>query len=450
MKKLIILIISIASLYAAELNTMDEYNKALKYYNNKDYKQAYEIFSKLSDSMVNQKRLNFYLGRSAYELGNYEAALAAFDRVTMEDPENLRVHLELAQTYLKLGLNDEAKKELELLKDSNIPQNIRDHVERQIAVIDASKKSNFFNFTAIAGMLYDTNIENGTDVSQYSVYVPQLDSNFDVTTKDEVAAAAYELGLVTQYIKKMSDEFVFDNSLTLYANNYFNPTYKNKNMQIASFKVTPTYIQQNYTFGFNMFFDHIWYGQVNYMNNFALMPEYNRKINDNYIYKGALRYARKQFIQTANNYGNPAANPSNDTERNSNTYEVINEISYIGESTGLSKLNLLLGREAQLKDIRYDVNRAYMNIIASNNFPINQEFLLSTSLGFNYVKYEDFDTSFQKHRKDWKYDANIGLMYSLNKSTSLNVSYKYINQISNAQPYDYSKHVVKTNLYYRF
>ncbi|WP_294961034.1 hypothetical protein [Sulfurimonas sp.] len=80
------------------INVDLQYKEAVKSYKEKDFKNSYEIFSKIYLSKLSDVNLNFYFGRSAFETGNYEAALAAFERVEMLDSTNIN-------NKLQMGLN---------------------------------------------------------------------------------------------------------------------------------------------------------------------------------------------------------------------------------------------------------------------------------------------------------------------------------------------------------
>ena len=93
MKKLLvsifILTLTCSLLVGDELDK--QYETALNEYKSGDFKASYEILSKLYMDNLSDADLNFHLGRSAYETGHYEMALAAFERVEMLDEGNLGV-----------------------------------------------------------------------------------------------------------------------------------------------------------------------------------------------------------------------------------------------------------------------------------------------------------------------------------------------------------------------
>lgn len=55
-------------------------------FNNSEFQKAYDVFSKLVRKDPSNMDLNFYLGRSAYESGDYETAIFAYDRMLIQNP----------------------------------------------------------------------------------------------------------------------------------------------------------------------------------------------------------------------------------------------------------------------------------------------------------------------------------------------------------------------------
>ena len=79
--------ISINNVYKAQ------YSKALKAFKNKNYDKSFKEFNLLFQNNLDNILINYYLGRSAYELGKYEFAISAYDRILIQEPNNSKVRL---------------------------------------------------------------------------------------------------------------------------------------------------------------------------------------------------------------------------------------------------------------------------------------------------------------------------------------------------------------------
>lgn len=415
---------------------MNDFQKARLLYSQKNYAGALKIFESFKNTPIDPKRLDFYVGRCNYEMQNYEQAMSAYERVLMEDPENLRVRLELAQTLLKLNLLKDAKKEyLYVLEKKEVPQSVKDNINIQLSFIEGKTKKDFVNITAIFGIGYDSNIDNGTDTQEYSVYVPQLNTNIPIRSARQIATLTYEAGAVVSHVRKVNDNFFIKNSATLYMQRYQN--YAEKDMQIFSVNTTPTYTKDKNLYSLGLGLDHVWYGNVNFLNNYSLTPKYSYSISSTLLYDIYLKYARKAFYA-----------PNQD--KDSDTYELSNKISYINKEYGLFSGELVLGDEKKVKGVRTDVSKKYYAIKALHTYKFSEKLLLNTNINYESNKYQLEDVNFLNKRDDRKMLYSIGLMNISSKKLTLNLNAQYIKNSANQEPFDYDKYVIKSSLYYNF
>jgi len=78
----LILIIS-TNIYASEskLYFKDKIEMGKSYFKTANYEKSYEIFKNLFSDNPENQLINFYLGRSAFELKKYEEAVFTFQRL---------------------------------------------------------------------------------------------------------------------------------------------------------------------------------------------------------------------------------------------------------------------------------------------------------------------------------------------------------------------------------
>ena len=414
----------------------DEYKKALYLYRQKKYALSYEAFSKLSNTIIDPVKVDFYLGRSAYEIGNYDAALAAYERVTINDPKNLRVRLEIAQTYIKMKMYKAAKKEFLAVLKKDIPKNVRKNIQLNIDMIDQKIKKHFVNVVAILGVGYDSNINNGTDPGDYSIYIPQLNSVTSITATDKTAAMTYESGLIVNHTYKKSQSFIVENSFMFYLLHY--PKYKTKDLQLISLNVAPAYIKGSNKFALGFYADKIWYGYYSLMSDYALKPKYMRIISKEMLYTLEAKIGYKYFSKSV------------DKQKDAKVYELSNTLNMKTKKYGSLKANLILGEENRVRGTRTDVTKDYYSITLSDSYPINKKFMLSGSINSYFTGYNYKDVNFLNKRKDEKHTASLGVTNLYSKKLTLSINAQYINQISNEKPFDYTKYIIKSSLVYVF
>ncbi|MGB5867156.1 MAG: tetratricopeptide repeat protein, partial [Arcobacteraceae bacterium] len=127
------------------VETSQEYKIALENFNNKNYQKSFLLFDKLLEQYPENKIVDFYYGRSAFELQNYEYAFTSFDRILINYPNDSRVRAEFARTLMMMKSYKDAKKEFEAVLLMPIPQNVRKNIEKMIQVIESKEKNYVLN-----------------------------------------------------------------------------------------------------------------------------------------------------------------------------------------------------------------------------------------------------------------------------------------------------------------
>jgi tetratricopeptide (TPR) repeat protein len=418
---------------------IDKFQEAVFLYKNKKYAEALELFNELSNSMINSKKIDFYVGRCSYESADYDMALAAYERVLINEPDNLRVKLEIAQTYLKMNMLKEAKKEYEaVLAGNGVPDVVKANIEKQLAFIESKTQKNFITVMGIFGIGYDSNINSHSD--EDIVNLTLNGTIFPSSTGSSQSAVTTEAGFVLNHIYKINEKFVFQNSATLYGLRYNH--HEEMNMGILSLNTTPTYVEGKNMYATSLKVDHVWYGGRNYLNSYSIMPKFTHSIDKNILYDLYVNFSRKSF------YDNDAGSKLND----SNTYELSNKLSYIDEKMGMFRGELLLGRESRkIDDSSLDtISKEYYTLSFANTYSINKQNALNTAISGTQYWYKDTALGFSDRRQDNKYSISAGVMNSYSKNLTLNLNLQYINQTSNITMYDYNKYTIKSYVYYSF
>lgn len=117
------------------------YIRALNAYKINDFLTSYEILNKLHPTYSNNNELNYFLGRSAFELKKYKESYDAFNRIVVENKLTLRVRLEKAKSLYFLKSYDMALIELNTILQYPISLKVRKSVENFIEVIKLKQKS---------------------------------------------------------------------------------------------------------------------------------------------------------------------------------------------------------------------------------------------------------------------------------------------------------------------
>ncbi len=148
-----------------------------------NYQQAWQQAQQLVKANEGEPRFDYLYGLSALETGNYNQAVFALDRVTVNKPNAIRPRLELARAYLKINNDQAALREFREVLNLNPPATVRNNVNRYIQAMakksQGNKKWIIDGLVSLAGG-FDSNANFGADSSIFNTPVFG-----DVFLKDE-------------------------------------------------------------------------------------------------------------------------------------------------------------------------------------------------------------------------------------------------------------------------
>lgn len=130
------------------------YEQGKKHFEAKQYAKAYEKFLEAFRENPGDLNTNFMLGRAAFEMGNYQTAVMAFERILMVRPDLQRVKLELARSYFRLNSYEIAKRYFGEVLATDLPPEVR----RNIEGLMEQMRPGFFSGTLSMGYNWDSNV----------------------------------------------------------------------------------------------------------------------------------------------------------------------------------------------------------------------------------------------------------------------------------------------------
>ena len=108
--------------------------------------------------------LTYDYARLATSLGDYEAAITAYERLLLFNPDLPRVKAELGVLYYRLGSYDTAKAYLEqALSEGDPPPAVRERIEGFLARIASTERRHQFSGSLAFGMRYQSNANYGPE-----------------------------------------------------------------------------------------------------------------------------------------------------------------------------------------------------------------------------------------------------------------------------------------------
>ena len=437
LRLLFVSIICVSSSYA-RISTVDtsspesQYNTAMKHYKSGNYKESYEIYSKLYLSKLSDSKMNFFFGRSAFEVGEYKMALAAFERVSMLDPKNIRNRLEMARTLYMLKMYDEASLEFQaVLEYPILPNNVRTKVELYLSNIKKMDRKSYFTGMLDFSVLYDSNVNLGSYHDTYTL--PDFGTFSTVNADGDVGAEL--LGDITN-IYDIGDKngFSIRNKAVIYSKMYASED--DYNMNFFSYQPGVLYQQKDYIAELNLGYDQMWLKNESYHQSFMIQPKltYRHQMGVNSLIY--LKYQKRDFIDT--------------NDRDANHYE----ISY-GLQKNIMKSSYLIGtltaiKESGLEDTRIDVSYLEYQLRVNYGIQITNEIGFSASAEMRQKEYDDYSSLFANTREDGSIFASAKVDKKIFDSTFANIKVSYSDNDSNQNIYSYKKYVIQLGVNARF
>ena len=106
--------------------------------------------------------LTFRFAEVAVQIGNYEAAISALERMLLYNPNLPRVRLELGVLYFRLGSYALARAYLtRAIEGADVPDDVRQRVEVFLAEIEKRLSPSQFSGSVYGGYRYQTNANSG-------------------------------------------------------------------------------------------------------------------------------------------------------------------------------------------------------------------------------------------------------------------------------------------------
>ena len=386
MKKVLLLMVFLSVyLVGNELknSVQAQYIEALKYYKEKNFEESYRIFSKLYLSKLSDAKLNFYLGRSAYETGHYEIALASFERVEMLDKSNIRNKLEMARTYFMLKMYEESELHFqEVLNYPNIPQNVRTNIELYLSKVKKVQKKSFTYASVDLDLLYDSNVNYGSLDSTYNINTGTLPSEPE---RSDIAWQLYG-DIVNIYDIGEKNGFAIKNRVNGMIKDYKDEN--NYNVKYITYMPSILYTQNKMLTEVALGIDSLTLGSHEYLRTFSVMPRFEYKHSTTMRSIVYFKYQNKRFRR------------EEEKDLDANHYELAYGLQKILTPRSYLQGNFIALQERKKGGMRIDVD--YEEYKASLNYAKQFTSIIGTEFVGEYRRrnYDDFSTLFGSTRKD--------------------------------------------------
>jgi tetratricopeptide (TPR) repeat protein len=164
----------------------------------------------------------FLFGLAAKQSGDFLAAKHAMQRVIKLDPRNAnRAKLELASAQFALEQTDDARRLLSEVKADNPPDNVRQNIDRFLALIGdrhcQTRDNERWCANASASFIYDSNVNNATRERQVTLFGLPFTLSDDARAQSDTAV---RLGANFDHIKTLSDTVAWQSGFSINFTDY--------------------------------------------------------------------------------------------------------------------------------------------------------------------------------------------------------------------------------------
>jgi hypothetical protein len=408
-------------LFSADQSSETIYKEGLKLYKSKDFKGSYEKFHSIYLDKLNDSRFNFYLGRTAYETGHYRVALAAFERVEMQDGSNLRNKLEMARTYYMLKMFEDSQNAFkEVLANPDIPQNVRRNIELALSRVSKVQQNSFTYARIAADVLYDSNINyasiGGYDTERYG----HLDG------RGRISDLALEVFADVTNVYDIGDKggYAIKNSFSFFTKDY--DDYNDYDLQYFGYNPSIIYQETLYTAELVLGIDTLQVNRKKFNTNLSIMPrfEYNHSATLTSI--SHLKYQKKNYKDNLKKL---------DSKRYEFAYglqDILSPRSYVRGNLYYIKENRVRGSNTYVNFKEYKTNINYVN-------QLNSVYGLDFFGQARSRKYKETTDVFGNRRSDVGFLGSAALSIKLQPTLIFKIKTSYEHVDSNQDNFTWQK-----------
>lgn len=402
---------------------------AFEYYNAKDYTNSYQVLQEAQLDKLNNPKLYFYLGRSAYELGKHEEALASYNKALKMDPENQRTRLEIARTLFTLKDYKNAKREFEAVLNSPIPPTVKNNIQRYLATIDKTNQKHFFTGALILGLGTDNNVLNNSDEG-----ILTSANNLPNTPKKN-SSYHQEILLLNHQYRADTRDLTWNSNIMGYNQGYKDAS--EANIVVLGLTTGPAYINGSFRYSLPFGYNKISYGGEDYLGVASISPRIDYLFTQTLSFNAQLAISEKKYKQTSTNM----KNGSTASDRNSKVKEFSLGLNKQLVNLDLLSIKLVFANEREDSEniTINDVNKNKEAVEFSYSKKITENYNVTGTYSYTKDDYLDPFSSTQE-RIDRTKNLSVNLNTKMTNNLSVDLKYTYTDSKSTINDvYSYKK-----------
>lgn len=415
-----------------------KYTKALKYFKNKDYHTSYDLFEELFQDNINDVNINFYLGRSSFEIKKYNEAIQAYERVLFDKPNSSRAKYEMAKAYFLSRSYKSAKNTfLDLQDDENIPDVVLADVENYLKIIDSIISKHIYSGMLMLGVNYDSNVNSRSKYDEFNnVYIADFDIYIDFeNTTEKVADYSHQEIAVFNYGYKLSDDHILKHDFMIFSKKMFNSDYKDYDVALLSYN--PAFsVNHNdqLSVDYGLFVSDMWLGSALYLQSYGLFEKLSYKYDDRLTIKTHLKYQ-------INSYKNDA---SGSKKSSYIEFDAGSNYMYNGKTTFTS--SFVYTSETKMDSQTKGIGSQSIGLNLGGTYIYKPNITFSPLLRAKQTSYDDTDPLYLKKAKNTEFNLGFVSTYIYTHKWIVQGGVNYLYKDSNLPTSTYDKYMFNINI----
>ena len=424
-----------APAWATATGQDSHFARGIHLFNAKNFHNAYDELFKAFVENPGDPDINFHLGRAAFETGNHEMALMAFERVLMADPEAIRVKLEMGRTFAMLGNRSHAKRYFNEVLATNPPEMVRQNINAFLRTITAREKKHFFNGFLALGCDWDDNVR----VAPASEIINTIPG--DIRLTGDSASPREDLILNATAVLRHTWRFPAPGLSWRTTGTGYHATYKDEtdlNTLYLGINTGPSLALGRFSAGINGLYSHLELDDTRYQRIVGGESVVGITAAPSLLLNARCRYEKKTFFK--------------DPDRDANTGSIELMAAMV---SGATWYNASIAMEIENADSDVYTYDRYKGKFAVEH-RLSHGISVFADYEFQQTWYEDPYELFNRRRDDTIHYLGGGVRKELWVSSAqtarlfLQLSYRYTNANSSLDLYEYEKNVAYSLLGYEF
>lgn len=411
-----------------------EYEQVLEIYKNGEYGESLAMSKELLKSYPMDINTNLILANSAFTLGNFHEAIAAYDRVIILAPENVFARLQVAEIYAITSNLKLLKLEIDALEKMSLSKEEQQklaNLKQKLDKKEIQERKNIYALVGV-GIMFDSNVDS--DIGNRSFHVPGLGFNLNGAKEDSDYAHfenAYFYGILHG---KTYEQLALEAVVNLYNKDYFDSKNHDDDATLLSLKIAPVYFGGDFRVSVPVRVEKVLLDYKSYVDSYGIGLD-------------ARKYLDWGFVNLGAEYKYNSYNNSN-KDKDSQEANFYIKASKIGQSYQISsKLGFDMVKEK--KDIRNDISYNKFSLDLNLYKKLYTNLMGRVGLQASRYDYKDYNRFFQNKREDTALRYSTGVDYSFGHS-NVALGVDFLDKDSNEPIYEYDRLTVMLGYTYSF